>query len=67
MNARTLTEEKCLPATRRTDFNTSRNEFAVERARTARRTVPELIDLLESEVLRTRFLAEMCLRDATNT
>jgi hypothetical protein len=33
----------------------------------ARRTVPELLALLESEDLRTRFLAETCLRDATNT
>ncbi|HEX8501632.1 MAG TPA: hypothetical protein VF659_13690 [Pyrinomonadaceae bacterium] len=45
----------------------SRTEFAAERARTARLGVPELISRLESEDLRTRFLAEMCLRDATNT
>ena len=45
----------------------SREEFATERARMARRNVPELIELLGSEDLRTRFLAEMCLRDATNT
>ncbi|HEX8353138.1 MAG TPA: hypothetical protein VF611_09580 [Pyrinomonadaceae bacterium] len=45
----------------------SRTEFAAERARTARLRIPELIALLESEDLRTRFLAEMCLRDATNT
>ncbi|HYY99230.1 MAG TPA: hypothetical protein VE642_11590 [Pyrinomonadaceae bacterium] len=45
----------------------TRTEFAAERARTARRTIPELIDLLESEDLRTRFVAEMCLRDATDT
>ncbi len=32
-----------------------------------RHTIPELIDLLESEDVRTRFLAEMCLRDATST
>ena len=38
-----------------------------ERARMARRHVPDLIELLGSEDLRTRFLAEMCLRDATNT
>jgi len=30
-------------------------------------SIPELIGLLESDELRTRFLAEMCLRDATNT
>ena len=42
-------------------------EFAAERARHSRRAIPELIDLLESEDLRTRFVAEMCLRDATNT
>ena len=45
----------------------TRTEFAVERVRTARRAIPELIELLESEDLRTRFIAEMCLRDATNT
>ena len=45
----------------------SREEFAAERARMARRNVTELIELLGSEDLRTRFLAEMCLRDATNT
>jgi hypothetical protein len=45
----------------------SRAEFAAERASTARRSIPELIDLLESRDLRTRFLAEMCLRDATDT
>ena len=45
----------------------TRADFAAERARTARRTIPELIDLLASEDLRTRFVAEMCLRDATNT
>ena len=41
----------------------TRTEFAVERARHRRRTIPELIELLESEDLRTRFVAEMCLRD----
>ncbi|HEX8149645.1 MAG TPA: hypothetical protein VF591_20875 [Pyrinomonadaceae bacterium] len=45
----------------------SRREFAAERARTARRTIPGLIELLASEDLRTRFIAEMCLRDATDT
>ena len=41
----------------------TRTEFAAERARTARRSIPELFELLESEDLRTRFVAEMCLRD----
>lgn len=45
----------------------SREEYAARRARTARLRIPELIALLESEDLRTRFLAEMCLRDATDT
>ncbi len=45
----------------------AREEFAAERARTARRPIPKLIELLESEDLRTRFIAEMCLRDATDT
>ena len=30
-------------------------------------TIPRLIELLESEDLKTRFLAEMCLRDAAGT
>jgi len=30
-------------------------------------SIPQLIELLSSPDLRTRFLAEMCLRDATNT
>ena len=45
----------------------TRTEFAAERARHRRHTITELISLLESEDLRTRFVAEMCLRDATNT
>lgn len=45
----------------------TRTEFAAERARHCRRSIPQLIALLESEDLRTRFIAEMCLRDATNT
>ena len=44
-----------------------REAFASERARFARLPVAELIELLSSFDLRTRFLAEMCLRDATNT
>jgi hypothetical protein len=44
-----------------------RKIFAAERARFARLPVAELIELLSSSDLRTRFLAEMCLRDATNT
>ncbi len=45
----------------------TQTEFAAARARLSRRTIPELIRLLESEDLGTRFIAEMCLRDATNT
>jgi len=44
-----------------------RKEFAAARARVAAHTIPQLIDLLESEDLLTRFLAEMCLRDAAGT
>ena len=60
MKARPQSGGKCLHAP-------SREEFAAERARTAGRSIPELIELLESEDLRTRFVAEMCLRDATDT
>lgn len=42
-------------------------EFKNVRAAYARLTIPELIELLASDELRVRFLAEMALRDATNT
>ena len=45
----------------------ARAEFAAARAVMARRSIPELIDMLASRELKTRFLAEMCLRDATGT
>ncbi len=45
----------------------ARRAFAVERARMSEHAIPELIELLASADLRTRFLAEMCLRAATNT
>ena len=42
-------------------------EFADERRRMAEKSVAELIALLASEDLRTRFIAEMTLRDAAGT
>jgi len=45
----------------------NRKEFAEMRGETAKNSIPELIDLLESDSLQTRFFAEMCLRDATST
>jgi hypothetical protein len=60
MRAAPESDEKDAPAR-------PRAEFAAERALYRRHTIPELIDLLESEDLRTRFLAEMSLRDATDT
>lgn len=44
----------------------NREEFAEKRRKMAARSIDELIDLLASEDLQTRFLAEMCLRDATS-
>jgi hypothetical protein len=44
-----------------------RERFAAERASMSRNSIPRLIELLGSASLRTRFLAEMCLRDAANT
>ncbi|HEX8922403.1 MAG TPA: hypothetical protein VF766_13085 [Pyrinomonadaceae bacterium] len=44
-----------------------RKEFAIKRRRMAQASIPELIELLASADLQTRFLAEMCLRDATST
>jgi len=45
----------------------NRKEFAQKRREMSQKSVQELIELLESEDLQTRFFAEMCLRDATNT
>ncbi len=45
----------------------NRKDFTEKRREMARNSIPELIDLLEAEDLQTRFFAEMCLRDATNT
>jgi hypothetical protein len=42
-----------------------RTDFAEQRKRFAKFSILELIDLLESDDLSTRFLAEMSLRDAT--
>lgn len=42
----------------------TREEFAAARRRMAQRSIPELIELLTEDDLLTRFLAEMCLRDA---
>jgi len=47
--------------------SSARKDFAAERARLMRRSIPELIELLSSDSLRTRFLAEMCLRDHADT
>jgi hypothetical protein len=45
----------------------NREEFARKRRELAKRSIDELLELLASEDLETRFLAEMCLRDATST
>jgi hypothetical protein len=45
----------------------NRQEFAKRRRKMSENKIDELIDLLSSEDLQTRFFAEMCLRDATNT
>lgn len=42
-------------------------EFRAARAEYVRLPIPQLIELLASESLRVRFLAEMALRDATST
>lgn len=44
-----------------------REDFAAARTALSQLSIPELIELLSSPELRTRFLAEMCLRDATST
>lgn len=42
-----------------------KQEFAENRKSFGEKTIDELISLLSSEDLQTRFFAEMCLRDAT--
>jgi len=44
-----------------------REEYAEKRGAMAQNSIPELIDRLGDGDLQTRFFAEMCLRDATNT
>jgi hypothetical protein len=44
-----------------------RREFAEQRHTMSQKSIEELIELLRSKDLQTRFFAEMCLRDATNT
>lgn len=45
----------------------NRREFAEKRREMSQKSIRELIETLSSENLETRFLAEMCLRDATGT
>ncbi len=45
----------------------TREEFIHERREMAQLNISELIERLTSPNLRTRFLAEMCLRDQTST
>ncbi len=45
----------------------NRKEFAKKRREMAKNSIDELLELLSSENLETRYLAEMCLRDATST
>ena len=45
----------------------NRGDFAKKRKDFAEKSIDELIELLSAEDLQTRFLAEMCLRDATST
>jgi hypothetical protein len=43
-----------------------RKEFVEKRRAMSACSIAELLKLLESENLQTRFFAEMCLRDATS-
>jgi hypothetical protein len=45
----------------------NRKEYAEKRGAFAGNSIDELIELLRSDDLQTRFFAEMCLRDATAT
>ena len=48
-------------------FTMNKSEFSRLRKKFAGNSIDELINLLSSEDLQTRFFAEMCLRDATST
>ncbi len=45
----------------------NKTDFIEKRREMSENSIDELIDLLSSDDLQTRFLAEMCLRDATST
>jgi hypothetical protein len=45
----------------------NRQQFVKKRRETAAKSIEELIELLSSNDLQTRFFAEMCLQDATST
>lgn len=42
------------------------NKYAEKRREMARKTIEELIEALAGKDLQTRFLAEICVRDATS-
>lgn len=44
-----------------------KQEYSEIRKEFSQLSIDELLPLLESDVLRVRFIAEMCLRDATST
>ena len=48
------------------NFTMNKSEFSKLRKNFAENSIDELIELLSSEDLQTRFFAEMCLRDATS-
>ncbi len=43
-----------------------RKEFAARRTKLMQRSILDLIEMLTSKDLQTRFLAEMCLRNRTS-
>lgn len=44
----------------------NKSEFIEKRTEFSAKTIGELLELLSAEDLQTRFVAEMCLRDATS-
>ncbi|HVE57153.1 MAG TPA: hypothetical protein VNB22_10015 [Pyrinomonadaceae bacterium] len=45
----------------------NKTDFIEMRREMSENSIDELLDLLSSDDLQVRFLAEMCLRDATST
>lgn len=63
----TLITEGCALLQTKSRLLMDTDDFKRKRKAYSELSIPQLIELLSSEYLRVRFLAEMALRDATST